>query len=176
MASPSAIAHYRINEKIGEGGMGEVYKATDTKLGRDVAIKVLPASLATNPDRMARFSREAQVLASLNHPNIAYIYGVADAALIMELIEGLTLEQRMRKVVYLPRRRARRSSRLEARDVKITSGPEERWPSIFRMTGRPWLKPIARNEIVRRARLPPPGPLGGRRAGSPDAMECQLHS
>jgi Tol biopolymer transport system component len=82
------IAHYRITAKLGEGGMGEVYRATDTKLGREVAIKVLPESLARDAGRMARFEREAQVLASLNHPNIAQIYGVEDRALVMELVEG----------------------------------------------------------------------------------------
>jgi serine/threonine-protein kinase len=86
------IAHYRITAKIGEGGMGEVYRATDTKLHRDVAIKVLPPSFAQDVERMARFTREAQVLASLNHPNIAQIYGVEDSALVMELVEGETLK------------------------------------------------------------------------------------
>jgi len=88
MTPQSAIAHYRITSKLGEGGMGAVYRATDTKLGREVAVKVLPESLAADPDRLARFAREAQVLASLNHPNIAAIYGVEDRALIMELVEG----------------------------------------------------------------------------------------
>ncbi|MGH9462132.1 MAG: protein kinase domain-containing protein, partial [Vicinamibacteria bacterium] len=64
-----SIAHYRITDKIGQGGMGEVYRATDTKLNRDVALKLLPDLFSKDPDRMARFSREAQVLASLNHPN-----------------------------------------------------------------------------------------------------------
>jgi len=90
---PSQIAHYRITSKLGEGGMGAVYRATDTKLNRDVAVKVLPDSFAADPDRLARFSREAQVLASLNHPNIAAIYGVEERALIMELVEGATLEE-----------------------------------------------------------------------------------
>ncbi len=85
------IAHYRITAKLGEGGMGEVYRATDTKLGRDVAVKVIPPAFAQDADRMARFTREAQVLASLNHPNIAAIYGVEDRALIMELVEGESL-------------------------------------------------------------------------------------
>src|SRR5215469_16341669 len=85
---PQTIAHYRITAKLGEGGMGEVYRATDTKLGREVAIKVLPESFARDAGRMARFEREAQVLASLNHPNIAQIYGVEDCALVMELVEG----------------------------------------------------------------------------------------
>src|SRR5689334_4543300 len=75
--------------------MGEVYRAADTKLGRDVAIKVLPDAFAHDPDRMARFQREAQVLAALNHPNIACIYGVEDRALVMELVEGPTLADRI---------------------------------------------------------------------------------
>jgi serine/threonine-protein kinase len=82
------IAHYHITAKIGEGGMGEVYRATDTKLDRGVAIKILPAPFAADAERMARFEREAKVLASLNHPNIAAIYGVEDRALVMELVEG----------------------------------------------------------------------------------------
>ncbi len=85
------LGHYRITGKLGEGGMGEVYRATDSKLGREVAIKVLPAAFADDPDRMARFQREAQVLASLNHPNIAAIYGIEDRAIVMELVEGETL-------------------------------------------------------------------------------------
>jgi Tol biopolymer transport system component len=89
------IAHYRITAKLGEGGMGAVYRATDTKLNRDVAVKVLPDSFATDPDRLARFTREAQVLASLNHPNIAAIYGVEERALILELVEGPTLADRI---------------------------------------------------------------------------------
>ena len=93
--SPQAIAHYRITSKLGEGGMGEVWRATDTKLGRDVAIKVLPEAFARDPDRMARFTREAQMLASLNHPNIAAIYGVEERALVMELVEGPTLAERI---------------------------------------------------------------------------------
>src|SRR3954464_983048 len=91
MPEPSTIAHYRITGKLGEGGMGAVYRATDTKLSREVAIKILPDSFAADPDRLPRFPREAQVLASLNHPNIAAIHGVEDRALIMELVEGDTL-------------------------------------------------------------------------------------
>jgi serine/threonine protein kinase len=85
------IAHYRITAKLGEGGMGEVYRAHDTKLKREVALKVLPAVFARDPGRMIRFQREAEVLASLNHPNIAHIYGVEECALAMELVEGETL-------------------------------------------------------------------------------------
>jgi serine/threonine-protein kinase len=90
--TPSTIAHYRITAKLGEGGMGEVWRATDTKLNRDVAIKILPEAFAQDPARMARFEREAQVLAALNHPNIAAIYGVEERALVMELVDGETLK------------------------------------------------------------------------------------
>ncbi len=87
-----ALAHYRVTAAIGAGGMGEVYRATDTKLGRDVALKVLPAELAQDPDRLARFRREAQLLASLNHPGIAAIHGLEEADgqlfLVLELVEG----------------------------------------------------------------------------------------
>src|SRR5260370_30823965 len=85
------IGHYRITAKLGEGGMGAVYRATDTRLNREVAIKILPEAFASDPERMARFSREAQVLASVNHPNIAAIYGVEERALVLELVEGTTL-------------------------------------------------------------------------------------
>ncbi len=95
MSPQPSIAHYRITGKLGEGGMGVVYRATDTKLNRDVAIKILPEACASDPDRLARFTREAKVLASLNHPNIAHIYGVEEGALVMELVEGLMLEERI---------------------------------------------------------------------------------
>jgi serine/threonine-protein kinase len=85
---PQAIGHYRITGKLGEGGMGEVWRATDGKLGREVAVKILPEAFARDAGLMARFEREAKVLASLNHPHIAQIYGVEDRALIMELAEG----------------------------------------------------------------------------------------
>jgi serine/threonine-protein kinase len=95
MSPQQTIAHYRITAKLGEGGMGTVYRATDTKLNRDVAIKVLPDAFAADPDRLARFTREAQVLASMNHPNIAAIHGVEERALILELVEGPTLAERI---------------------------------------------------------------------------------
>jgi Tol biopolymer transport system component len=85
------IAHYRVTGKLGEGGMGEVWRATDSRLGRDVAIKVLPPALANDAQYMARFEREAQTLAALNHPNIAAIYGTEQGAIVMELVEGETL-------------------------------------------------------------------------------------
>ena len=91
MSPLQSIAHYRIVGKLGEGGMGAVYRATDTKLNRDVALKVLPEAFAEDPDRMRRFEREARLLAALNHPNIAAIYGIEQGALVMELVEGANL-------------------------------------------------------------------------------------
>jgi serine/threonine-protein kinase len=88
----TTVGHYRIVSKLGEGGVGAVYRATDTKLGRDVAVKVLPDAFGLDGERLARFTREAQVLASLNHPNIAAIYGVEERALVMELVEGSQLQ------------------------------------------------------------------------------------
>ncbi len=97
--SGTKIGQYEVGAAIGAGGMGEVYRATDSKLGRDVALKVLPDSLAGDPERLARFRREAQLLAALNHPNIAQIYGFEDSgsthALVMELVEGPTLADRI---------------------------------------------------------------------------------
>ena len=93
------ISHYKVLEKIGEGGMGVVYRATDTKLNRDVALKILPEQFASDSQRMGRFQREAEVLASLDHPNIGQIYGIEDAgqtkALVLQLIEGPTLAERI---------------------------------------------------------------------------------
>ena len=89
------LGPYEVLAGIGAGGMGEVYRAHDTKLNRDVAIKVLSAGLAHDRDYMARFQREAQVLASLNHPNIAAIYGLEEHAIVMELVEGPTLADRI---------------------------------------------------------------------------------
>ncbi|NIM02177.1 MAG: protein kinase, partial [Acidobacteria bacterium] len=102
------MLHYRLAEKIGEGGMGVVWKAVDTTLDREVAIKILPEGFAADPERLARFTREAKLLASLNHPNVASIYGFhevpgAETAagaggahfLAMELIDGEDLQQRM---------------------------------------------------------------------------------
>ena len=88
LAVGTRLGPYEILAPIGAGGMGEVYRARDTKLKRDVALKVLPDDFALDPERMARFQREAEVLASLNHPNIAQIYGVEERALVMELVEG----------------------------------------------------------------------------------------
>lgn len=86
------LGHYEVLSQIGAGAMGEVYCARDTKLGRLVAVKVLPVSLAQDPERLARFEREAKLLASLNHPNIAQIYGIEERAIVMELVEGEALK------------------------------------------------------------------------------------
>jgi serine/threonine-protein kinase len=95
----SRLGHYDVTALIGEGGMGQVYQATDTKLNRQVALKILPEAFAGDPDRLARFQREAQVLASLNHPNIAAIHGLEESegtrALVLELVEGPTLADRI---------------------------------------------------------------------------------
>src|SRR6201982_1327449 len=99
LSPATRLGPYELISSIGAGGMGEVYRARDTKLGRDVAIKVLPDAFAHDAERMARFEREAQVLASLNHPNIAAIYGLEESsdvrALVMELVEGPTLADRI---------------------------------------------------------------------------------
>ena len=97
------LSHYRLIEKIGEGGMGVVWKADDTKLGREVAIKLLPEQLTADPERLARLEREAKVLASLNHPNIAAIYDLdrdgGNHFLVLELVEGEDLAERMSRGV-----------------------------------------------------------------------------
>src|SRR5271157_5180648 len=100
LPSGTRIGPYEIASLLGVGGMGEVYRSRDSKLGREVALKVLPSSVGVDADRLARFSREAKVLAALNHPNIAAIYGLEDSgathALVMELVEGPTLADRIR--------------------------------------------------------------------------------
>src|SRR4051812_17898606 len=92
---------YEILGPLGAGGMGEVYKARDTQLDREVAVKVLPTAMVRDPERLARFDREAKILAALNHPNIAVIYGIVDSdggrALVMELVPGDTLGARIKQ-------------------------------------------------------------------------------
>jgi eukaryotic-like serine/threonine-protein kinase len=99
LSSGTKLGPYEILATLGAGGMGEVYRAHDVRLGRDVALKVLPATFLGDAERVARFKREAQVLASLNHPNIASIYGLEESngfrALVMELVEGPTLAERI---------------------------------------------------------------------------------
>src|SRR5215813_2806212 len=97
----SSLGPYEVVGLVGTGGMGEVYRARDTRLQRTVAMKVIPQEFAQDGQRMARFQREAQVLASLNHPNIASIYGIEESgdrrALVMELVEGPTLADRVKR-------------------------------------------------------------------------------
>jgi serine/threonine protein kinase len=101
LSSGTRLGPYEILSALGAGGMGEVYRARDTKLNRDVAVKVLPPAFTADADRVARFEREARLLASLNHPHIGSIYGLEDAgnvpALVLELVEGDTLDDRVRR-------------------------------------------------------------------------------
>ena len=103
LTAGTSLGPYTVTTQIGAGGMGEVYRARDTKLDRDVALKVLPEVFTSDPDRLARFEREAKVLASLNHPNIGHIYGFEEdeaegtQALVLELVEGPTLADRIAK-------------------------------------------------------------------------------
>ena len=101
LESGQDLLHYRLVEKIGEGGMGLVWKAVDTTLDREVAVKILPDAFAADPDRVSRFEREAKLLASLNHPNIATIHGFHQLSgvmfLAMELVEGQDLAQKTRR-------------------------------------------------------------------------------
>ena len=101
LAAASKVGPYEIVAPLGAGGMGEVYRAKDTRLGRDVALKVIPEAFASDAQRMARFEREAKVLASLNHPNIAVLYGFEESnstrALVMELVDGPMLGERIKQ-------------------------------------------------------------------------------
>ena len=101
LSAGTRLGHYDVTALLGEGGMGQVWQATDTQLNRQVALKILPDAFAADPDRLARFTREAQILASLNHPNIAAIFGIEEAegtrALVLELVEGPTLADRIAK-------------------------------------------------------------------------------
>jgi serine/threonine protein kinase len=128
----SRLGPYEVTALIGEGGMGKVWRAHHTGLKRDDALKVLPDAFASDPDRLARFQREAQVLASLNHPNIAHVYGLEQAggvqALVMELVEGqrsLTASRRRRfpsmRRCPLPGKSRRRSKPLMSRASSIAT-------------------------------------------------------
>ena len=124
----SRLGHYDVTALIGEGGMGQVYQATDTKLNRQVALKILPEAFATDPDRLARFQREAQVLASLNHPGIAAIYGIEESddarALVLELVRDrrwLTGSSRDQFPLTKPSRLPSRSLRHSRRLMKLVS-------------------------------------------------------
>ncbi len=106
LAAGTRLGSYEVVAPIGAGGMGEVYQAHDTKLGRDAAIKVLPEAFAHDPERLSRFQREAKMLAALNHPNIATIYGLEQANgtsyLVMELVSGETLAERVKRDGAVP--------------------------------------------------------------------------
>ena len=141
----STLAHYRITAPLGAGGMGEVYRATDTKLGRDVAVKVLPADVAGDADRLARLEREARAVAALSHPNILSVYELGrhdgTAYVVTELLEGETLRERL-DGGPLPRAqggRIRRAggagSRRRARQGDRPPGPQAREPVRDRTTG-----------------------------------------
>jgi serine/threonine protein kinase len=101
LTAGTRIGPYEIKSPLGEGGMGVVFRAFDTKLHREVALTLLPDHFADDPERLARFQREAQVLASLNHPNIAQMHGLEDltpqTCIVMELVEGETLQERLRR-------------------------------------------------------------------------------
>ena len=124
------LGPYEITAKLGEGGMGEVYRATDSRLKREVAIKVLPAAFTEDKERLARFEREAQLLAQLHHPNIASIFGLEESggvqALVMELVDGPTLAERL-EAGPLPFRRAFLS---RCRSRKRSKKPTTRGSSI----------------------------------------------
>ena len=141
MTPGTKLGSYEVLAPLGSGGMGEVYRARDIKLGRDVALKVLPEVFARDAERMARFRREAQLLASLNHPNIATIHGLEESnghsALVMELVEGPTLAERIARDVapgFSPARAALKGGLLPEVSLKPapltrTSSPSGRTPT-----------------------------------------------
>jgi serine/threonine-protein kinase len=126
LTPPRRVGPYEIVRLIGAGSMGEVYCARDSKLNRDIALKILSPLLALDPDRVARFTREAQVLAALNHPHIAAIYGLEESgdvtALVLELVDGPTLADR----IALARYRFARPSRSDARSPRRSRRTRER--------------------------------------------------
>jgi serine/threonine protein kinase len=130
LAPGTRISSYDVVSLLGAGGMGEVYRARDTKLDRDVALKILPESFASDPDRLMRFEREAKTLAALNHPHIAQIHGVEDAgarrALVMELVEGEDSHSGWRAA----RCRLTKHSRLRGRSLRRSKPRMKRASSI----------------------------------------------
>ncbi len=147
LAPGTKLGVYEITAKIGAGGMGEVYRARDTTLDRDVAIKVLPDAFATDPERLARFEREAKVLASLNHPNIAAIYGLEKSgetlALVLELVEGPTLEE-----LISPSPGLRPSSPPSGERVTGKPLPLEEALPVAARSPRRWKRPTSRESFI----------------------------
>ena len=135
LSAGTKLGVYEIVAPIGKGGMDEVYRARDTKLDRDVAIKVLPEKFAEDTERLARFEREAKVLASLNHSNIATIYGFENNALVLELVEGPTLAERIGRRSHPGRGsgRHRATDRGSARSRSRSGGDSSR-PTMIRVT------------------------------------------
>ena len=125
LATGTKLGSYEVLAPIGAGGMGEVYQAHDTKLGRDVAIKVLPEAFAHDPERLSRFQREAKMLASLNHPNIATIYGLEQSNgtsyLVMELVSGETLQERVKRDGASSSRRSADDRETDRRSTRSSS-------------------------------------------------------
>jgi serine/threonine protein kinase len=120
LAAATKLGPYEILAPIGAGGMGEVYRARDTKLKRDVALKVLPDAFVNDPDRMTRFQREAEVPASLNHPNIAHIYGIEERTLVMELVEGENYAKQIAEALEYAHERGVVHRDLKPANIKIT--------------------------------------------------------
>jgi hypothetical protein len=156
LSAGTRLGVYEVVSSLGEGGMGEVYRAKDSLLKREVALKVLPSALAGDLDRLSRFQREAELLAALNHPNIAHIYGVAEAGdvrgLVMELVEGPTLAERITRGAIPPAE--------AAGGLTIPGGG---FPAGRGAAARP---PTGRGAGVRtRARHRPPRPQTGQHQG-----------
>ena len=131
------INHYKITAKLGEGGMGTVYRATDTRLGREVALKILPERFVRNRERLGRFQREAEVLASLNHPHINIVHGLEESgevrALVLELVEGPTLAERI-AVGPIPVGEALRIALEIAQALDVRTGQEGNQSHRFKNT------------------------------------------
>ena len=125
LSTGAKLSHYEILEPIGAGGMGEVYRARDIKLEREVAIKVLPEELSRDRERLRRFEREAKLLAALNHPAIAHLYSFEEESgtsfLVMELVEGETLADRIKRGRSRSTKRSRSSSRLPRGSRPLTT-------------------------------------------------------
>ena len=115
------LGSYEVIAPLGAGGMGEVYRVRDSRLKREVALKVLPADVASDRERLARFQREAELLASLNHPNIAQVYGIEGNALVMELVEGEDLAKRLERGPIRSTRRCRSRNRSPKRSNRLTT-------------------------------------------------------